>query len=57
MAEPIVQIRHLTKVYGHGEIALEANRSKGSLRLKVQVANPDRFLTPELTAKVDFLAD
>jgi HlyD family secretion protein len=39
------------------EIAPEANRSKGTLQLKVQVANPDRFLTPELTAKVDFLAD
>jgi len=38
------------------EIAPEANRSKGTLQLKVQVANPDRFLTPELTAKVDFLA-
>lgn len=39
------------------EIAPEANRSKGTLQLKVQVENPDRFLTPELTAKVDFLAD
>jgi HlyD family secretion protein len=39
------------------EIAPEANRSKGTLQLKVQVANPDRYLTPELTAKVDFLAD
>jgi HlyD family secretion protein len=39
------------------EIAPEANRSKGTLQIKVQVENPDRFLTPELTAKVDFLAD
>ena len=39
------------------EIAPEANRSKGTLQIKVQVENPDHFLTPELTAKVDFLAD
>lgn len=39
------------------EIAPEANRSKGTLQVKVQVVTPDRFLTPELTAKVDFLAD
>ena len=39
------------------QIAPEANRSKGTLQVKVQVQNPDRFLTPELTAKVDFLAD
>lgn len=46
------------KYDGHvAEIAPEANRSKGTLQLKVQVENPDRFLTPELTAKVDFLAD
>jgi HlyD family secretion protein len=38
------------------EIAPEANRSKGTLQIKVQVENPDRFLTPELTAKVEFLA-
>jgi RND family efflux transporter MFP subunit len=37
------------------EIAPEANRSKGTLQLKVQVAEPDRFLTPELSARVDFL--
>lgn len=43
---------------GHvAEIAPEANRSKGTLQVKVQVENPDRFLTPELTAKVDFLSD
>lgn len=39
------------------EIAPEANRSKGTLQIKVQVKNPDRFLTPELSAKVDFLKD
>ncbi len=39
------------------EIAPEANRAKGTLQIKVQVKNPDPFLTPELTAKVDFLSD
>lgn len=39
------------------EIAPEANRAKGTLQVKVQVINPDEFLTPELTARVDFLAD
>jgi len=37
------------------EIAPEANRAKGTLQLKVQVENPDRFLTPELSARVEFL--
>ena len=37
------------------EIAPEANRSKGTLQIKVQIHNPDHFLTPELSAKVDFL--
>ena len=37
------------------EIAPEANRSKGTLQIKVQIVNPDRFLTPELSAKVEFL--
>jgi HlyD family secretion protein len=37
------------------EISPEANRSKGTLQLKVQVKAPDRFLTPELSAKVEFL--
>jgi HlyD family secretion protein len=39
------------------ELAPEANRQKGTLQVKVQVENPDNFLTPELTAKVEFLAD
>ncbi len=37
------------------EIAPEANRQKGTLQVKVQIKNPDRYLTPELSAKVDFL--
>ncbi len=37
------------------EKAPEANRQKGTLQVKVQIVNPDRFLTPELSAKVDFL--
>ena len=39
------------------EIAPEANRSKGTLQVKVQVKNPDHFLTPELSARVDFLKE
>lgn len=38
------------------EIAPEANRQKGTLQVKVQIESPDAFLTPELSAKVDFLA-
>ena len=37
------------------EISPEANRQKGTLQIKVQIKQPDRFLTPELTAKVEFL--
>ena len=37
------------------EIAPEANRQKGTLQVKVQVQDPDRFMTPELSAKVEFL--
>lgn len=37
------------------EISPEANRQKGTLQIKVGIKAPDRFLTPELTAKVDFL--
>ena len=37
------------------EIAPEADRAKGTLQIKVQIVNPDRFLIPELSAKVDFL--
>ena len=38
------------------EKAPEANRQKGTLQVKVQIKNPDKFLTPELTAKVDFVS-
>ncbi len=38
------------------EISPEANRQKGTLQIKVQIQNPDRYLTPELSAKVEFLA-
>ena len=38
------------------EKAPEANRQKGTLQVKVQILNPDKFLTPELTAKVEFLS-
>jgi HlyD family secretion protein len=38
------------------EIAPEATRAKGTLQIKVQILNPDKFLTPELSAKVDFLS-
>lgn len=37
------------------EMSPEANRQKGTLQIKVQIRNPDKFLTPELTAKVEFL--
>ena len=37
------------------EMAPEASRQKGTLQIKVQVLNPDRYLTLELSAKVDFL--
>lgn len=39
------------------EKAPEANRQKGTLQVKVQIRNPDSFLTPELSAKVDFLGE
>jgi predicted ABC-type transport system involved in lysophospholipase L1 biosynthesis ATPase subunit len=76
MQEPIVQIRNLAEVCGHGQIEVKAldcvnldiaagkflalmgpSESKGALQVKVQLEDPDEFLTPELTAKVDFLAD
>jgi RND family efflux transporter MFP subunit len=45
------------KVYAAhvAEIAPEANRQKGTLEIKVQIEKPDHFLTPELSAKVEFL--
>ena len=38
------------------EIAPEADRQKGTLQIKVQIKDPDHFLTPQLMARVDFLA-
>jgi hypothetical protein len=32
-----------------------ADRAKGTLQIKVQIVDPDKFLTPELSARVDFL--
>jgi HlyD family secretion protein len=45
------------RVYkGHvAEIAPEADRAKGTLQVKVQIEAPDGYLTPELTAKVEFI--
>jgi len=37
------------------EIAPEADRAKGTLQIKVRIMKPDKFLTPQLSAKVDFL--
>jgi RND family efflux transporter MFP subunit len=37
------------------EIAPEADRAKGTLQIKVQIESPDKYLTPQLSAKVDFL--
>jgi len=37
------------------EIAPEADRAKGTLQIKVQIVAPDKHLTPQLSAKVDFL--
>ncbi len=42
---------------GHiAEIAPEANRQKATVQVKVQVADPDAFLRPEMNAQVAFLA-
>jgi HlyD family secretion protein len=47
------------KTYGGvvAEIAPEADRAKGTLQIKVQILGPDHFLTPELSAKVDFFKE
>lgn len=39
------------------ERAPEGSRQKGTIQLKVQILRPDRFLTPELSAQVDFLKE
>ncbi|MDX2111333.1 MAG: efflux RND transporter periplasmic adaptor subunit [Verrucomicrobiota bacterium] len=36
------------------EIAPEANRQKGTLQVKVRILGPDRYLIPELSARVEF---
>ncbi|HEU5125438.1 MAG TPA: efflux RND transporter periplasmic adaptor subunit [Verrucomicrobiae bacterium] len=36
------------------EIAPEADRAKGTLQIKVQILAPDEFLTPQLSARVEF---
>jgi HlyD family secretion protein len=38
------------------EVAPEANRQKGTLQINRQIVKPDKFLTPELSARVDFIA-
>ena len=38
------------------EIAPEANRQKATVQVKVQVADPDSYLRPEMNAQVGFLA-
>jgi len=38
------------------EVSPEANRQKGTLLVKVRVLRPDAYLTPQLSAKVDFLS-
>jgi HlyD family secretion protein len=39
------------------EISPEANRSKATVQVKVQVQNPDEFLRPEMNANVQFVSD
>jgi HlyD family secretion protein len=39
------------------EIAPEANRQKATVQVKVKILNPDKYLRPEMNAKVTFLAD
>ncbi len=48
---------YLDRVYeGYvAEVAPEASRQKGTLQIKVQIVDPDKYLTPELSAKVDFV--
>ena len=38
------------------EIAPEANRSKATVQVKVQILNPDKLVLPEMGARVDLLA-
>jgi HlyD family secretion protein len=50
---------YLDKVYDGlvAEIAPEASRQKGTLQIKIQILNPDKYLTPELSARVDFIGE
>ena len=46
----------ITIDYGHtAQDLYSPDRAKGTLQIKVQIRHPDKFLTPELSAKVDFL--
>jgi HlyD family secretion protein len=53
----IIPEAYADKVYEGdvAEIAPEADRQKGTLQVKVQIHSPDRFLTPQLSATVEFL--
>ncbi len=39
------------------EISPQADRQKGTLQVKVQIHEPDRYLTPQLSATVEFLKE
>jgi HlyD family secretion protein len=39
------------------EISPEANRSKATVQVKVQIQNPDEYLRPEMNASVQFVSD
>ncbi len=39
------------------EISPEANRSKATVQVKVQIENPDEYLRPEMNATVQFISD
>jgi HlyD family secretion protein len=39
------------------EISPEANRSKATVQVKVQILKPDEYLRPEMNANVQFLSD
>jgi HlyD family secretion protein len=39
------------------QISPEANRSKATVQVKVQILKPDEYLRPEMNANVQFLSD
>jgi HlyD family secretion protein len=39
------------------QISPEANRSKATVQVKVQIAKPDEYLRPEMNANVQFISD